>query len=282
LFVRILLFIFQLYIELPHARVMFKNIPKLLFFVTLLSVIMFAVINRLGKRNMNEASSGVVVQAKDTTSGTVRSSPVVEFQRIFCYGDSLTAGRLPQPNYETYPYAPYLQAEIQKSGILKKSIVNHTGLPGWTASQMLQGIDSDKGLRTKIRKIQDPSLSLVILLAGTNDLGHRREPAEIAQDILDMHKLCHDEGVPHTIAIGVPSSAYQSHYPEAKEKANQVNQAVEQFCDSEPKATYVPFPFDFKQGDEKWASDGLHFSQIGYQVLAENLAPIVEKILVEG
>lgn len=249
---------------------MFKKIPTILFYVTLVSVGMFAVINRSGKRNN--------VQAMETTSGTVRSSPVDQFHRIFCYGDSLTAGTSP-PNRETYPYAPYLQAELQK-GILKESIVRHTGHPGWTAAQMLQG--SDEGLRTKIREIQDPSLSLVILLAGTNDLGRQREPAEIAQDIIAMHKMCHDEGVPHTIAIGVPSSAYQSHYPEAKEKANQVNQALEQFCDSEPKAMYMPFPFDFVQRGDKWASDGLHFSQIGYQVLAESLAPIVEKILVEG
>jgi lysophospholipase L1-like esterase len=256
---------------------MFRKIPKILFFLTLVSVGMFAAINQSKKYPMNNASSVVVVQAMETT---VRSSPVAQLHRIFCFGDSLTAGTSP-PTRETYPYAPYLQAEIQK-GILKKSIVRHTGLPGWTASQMLQMIDSDKGLRTTIRKIQVPSLSLVIVLAGTNDLGHRRKPAEIATDILDMHRLCHYEGVPHTIAIGVPSSAFQSRYLEAKENADQVNEALEQFCDSEPKATFLPFPFGFAQGDEKWASDGLHFSQIGYQVLAESMAPIVEKILVEG
>jgi lysophospholipase L1-like esterase len=252
---------------------MFRKIPTILFLVTLVSVAMFAAINRSGKNNI-EATSGA--------SGVVRSSPVVRFHRILCFGDSLTSGTSPPNRKIMYPYAPYLEQEIHKQGVLKKSIVRHTGFPGWTSSLLLQGIDDANGLRTTIRKMQDPSFSLVILLAGTNDLSHPREPAEIAQDIVDMHKLCHDENVPHTIAIGVPSSAYQSLYPEAKEKANQINQALEQYCASEPKATYVPFPFDFARGDEKWAVDGLHLSKIGYQVLAQSLAPIVENILVEG
>ena len=92
----------------------------------------------------------------------------------------------------------------------------------------------------------------------TTDLFWRhapREPAEIAKDIIDIHKLCDDEGVPHTIATGVPSSAYPSRSPQAKEYTNKVNQELLQFCNSEPKATYVPFPDDFAQGGEKWATD---------------------------
>jgi lysophospholipase L1-like esterase len=133
-----------------------------------------------------------------------------------------------------------------------------------------------------IRGIQDPSLSLVILLAGTNDLGYRQSVEDIVNSITSLHQLCYQEEIPHTIAIGIPPSGYQHSYKEAAECASQVNQKLQAFCDSSNnKATFVPFPFEWAPNDENWSSDGLHFSSKGYQVLGESLAPVVERIILD-
>jgi lysophospholipase L1-like esterase len=129
-----------------------------------------------------------------------------------------------------------------------------------------------------VRKIQDPSLSLVILLAGTNDLGYGRPVEDIVESVVGLHRVCYEE-VPHTLAIGIPPSAYQSSNPEFAEYARQANEKIQLFCESEKRATFFSFPFGWAQNDDRWASDGLHFSARGYQVLGEFLAPIVEQIL---
>ena len=122
-------------------------------------------------------------------------------------------------------------------------------------------------------------LSVVVLLAGTNDLGYQRPVQDIADSIESLHKLCYDENVPHTVAIGIPPSAYQSSNKEASEYAKQINAKIEHYCQSEPRATYFSFPFAWSPNDKRWASDGLHFSPTGYKELGESLAPVVKGIL---
>ena len=53
-------------------------------------------------------------------SSTTQSSDAI---RIFCFGDSLTAGTSP-PEFATYPYAPHLEAALHDRG-LKNVIVRH-------------------------------------------------------------------------------------------------------------------------------------------------------------
>jgi lysophospholipase L1-like esterase len=198
--------------------------------------------------------------------------------RVFCYGDSLTAGTVPG-DFELYPYAPHLEKSLRERNRVN-AIVRHRGLPGWTASNLLDNVNSDQGLATGLRA--GAPIALAIILAGTNDLGYEMEPTAIVKSILGLHKVCFDEGVQHTIAIGIPSSGYQQADAEAGRRAQAVNKALEDFCKSEARATYVPFPFDFARNNDKWAGDRLHFSSIGYQTLGTSLAPIVEKILLES
>ena len=243
--------------------------------ILVVSLFMFVAISSVGKKGLGKAASGVVAEAISTTTPN-KSAPI----RIFCFGDSLTAGTSP-PGFETFPYAPFLEDALHQ-GKLPTAVVRHLGLPGWTASQLLEDANGERGLRTMIKRIQDPSLSLVIILAGTNDLGHHRSPSDIVTDLIQLHTLCHKEGIAHTIALAVPSSAFQTKFPEYAEKARKINRGLRKYCEEESneKATYVSFPFGWEPNDERWSRDGLHFSKQGYQVLAESLAPVVESILV--
>ena len=199
--------------------------------------------------------------------------------RILCYGDSLTAGTSPLGQI-LYPYAPHLERALHQQTTLRNAVVRHCGLPGWTSEQMLADANGAlTGLRTAIQA--GSPIDLVILLAGTNDLAYGDRPEPIVQSLLGLHQLCFDEGVKHTIAIGIPSSGYQSINRQVKLLAQAINNDLARFAHHESRTTFVPFPFDFQQDDEKWALDGLHFSPLGYRVLGEALAPTVDFIFKE-
>lgn len=203
---------------------------------------------------------------------TMSSTP-----RILCYGDSLTAGTSPLGQV-LYPYAPHLERALHQQTTLRDAVVRHRGLPGWTSEQMLADANGElTGLRTAIQA--GFPIDLVILLAGTNDLAYGDRPEPIVQTILGLHQLCYDEGVKHTIAIGIPSSGYQSTNQQVKLLAQTINNELANFSQRDPRTTFVPFPFGFQYDDEKWAMDGLHFSPLGYKVLGESLAPTVDFIL---
>ena len=200
------------------------------------------------------------------------ASPVLGLvapQRVFCYGDSLTAGTSP-PLDDLYPYAPVLERAIGPS----TAIVRHRGLPGATAEMMLQYADDEqRGLRSLLKR---GAPSLVVILAGTNDLGYNSESTPIVAAVVGLHQIAHDLEIP-TVAIGIPPSAYQSMQSEAAEVANMVNRELQSWALERPSlCAYVDHPItSWSKGDARWAPDGLHFSPDGYQFLGEGLAGIV-------
>jgi lysophospholipase L1-like esterase len=184
---------------------------------------------------------------------------------------------------EEYPYATHLEKGIDNVQVL------HRGLPGWTANGMLMDLDGERtGLRAALQRLKQQStddehihpISLVILLAGTNDMGYGFDDEEITEDLKRLHEVCFENDVPRTIAIGVPPSGYQSMVATAAELAHRVNDSLELFCqESQGKSTYVDFPFEYEKGGVNWNIDTLHFSKEGYKLLGESLVPTVRTVL---
>ena len=192
--------------------------------------------------------------------------------RILCYGDSLTAGTSP-PLDELYPYAPTLEKALGSS-----VLVRHRGLPGVSADAMLQHADDEQnGLRSLLRK---SSPALVIILAGTNDLGYASGSAPIVRSVCGLHELSHELGVP-SLAVGIPPSAYQAMQPEAAARAREVNDELREWCNERIQlCSYVEHPVgSWSEGDARWAPDGLHFSPEGYAMVGERLAGVVTERL---
>eukprot|EP00980_Cylindrotheca_fusiformis_P023931 scaffold11212_cov121-Cylindrotheca_fusiformis.AAC.10 len=163
----------------------------------------------------------------DDQNPNLASSPF----RILCFGDSLTAGAYP-PKFRNFQYAPHLENalllnnsdQLPKPGIA----VWHKGFPGWTSRKLLERANGQDGLGTLIHKIKNPSLSLVILLAGTNDLGQTQSASEIADSVISLHQFCFNQNVPMTIAIGIPPSKFiYTLYPDLAEKLGQINAKLE-------------------------------------------------------
>lgn len=237
--------------------------------------------------------------------------------RILCYGDSLTAG-FQSVRVETFPYAPYLRAALAQNGNNYDDgmvDVEWIGLPGWTAGRMVLHKDDDEvGLQNRIRAYNKEHwqrqqeqqqqkqtattttttsddyyyhypVSLVILLAGTNDLGHGDDAPTITNHVRALHEICLRNNVPATVAVAIPGSAYQERVAAAATVAATVNDNLQSYCQtraSTTTSTFVKFPFAYKRGGgggENWFDDGLHLSEIGYQRLGESLAPTVADIL---
>ena len=194
-------------------------------------------------------------------------------KRVFCYGDSLTAGTSP-PLDDLFPYAPILEQALDAS----TAVVRHRGLPGATAAMMLQYADDEqRGLRSLLRRGQP---SLAIILAGTNDLGYNSESTPIVSAVCGLHELAHSLAIP-TLAVGIPPSAYQVMQSEAAELANMVNRELRAWClDRSDLCSYVDHPItSWSKGDARWAPDGLHFSAEGYKAVGQGLASVVAERL---
>lgn len=251
-------------------------------------------------------------------------------KRIFCYGDSLTAGTSP-PLDQLFPYGSHLEQELNKLCMHSPSlsstssssasesasdyepeyaVVRWRGLPGWTASAMAEYMnDSTIGLKSALDGIRNPSLSLVIILAGTNDIGSitsssmlginkniSDEDGEnnkeyyvsmVVDPIVRLHQSCldcvTDSGKKdlRTLAIGIPGSAWQEMNANAARLCSDVNDALRQYAsNSEGRVTYMDFPFHYRRGDNKWCADGLHLSPEGYETLGISVAPCVKELLL--
>ena len=224
---------------------------------------------------------------------------------VFCYGDSLTYGM--SPSGGPYPYAQYLEKELAQLDDSDQTVsperppteVQHLGIPGWTARHMLDHAhDGKAGLCHFIETT--PALALVVILAGTNDIGQMTHADKavgraLVGTLVELHETARgcaeDAGrVPfRTLAVGIPGSAFQERVPAAAEMAAYVDDGLAAYAeesDGRRASYYAPFPFPYREddgrvavGDERWAADGLHLTRVGYAALAKELAPLVKTLL---
>ena len=240
------------------------------------------------------------MMTSSSSASTQQEPPPTAPRRIFCYGDSLTAGTSP-PHDELFPYGPHLERELNRLYNNQDAVmVRWRGLPGWTADSMVEYVtDTTYGLTSVLDSIRNPSLSLVIILAGTNDIGlltSSMSSSSSKEDVIDvnlavkpilqLHQTCldcqDDHGTNlniHTLAVGIPSSAWQSMNSNAARLCNDMNDEIKKFASNEDRVTYMDFPFLYKRGCRNWSGDGLHFSEVGYATLGRALAPCVKDIL---
>lgn len=225
---------------------------------------------------------------------------------IFSYGDSLTDGWVGDSK-ELCPYSQYLELELntlfddspasatQNAGPESQrkepaATVGHFGLPGWSASNMLNQIHSpERGICSILENI--PKISLMIILVGTNDIGtltitDKAAAREIVESIVGLHNgafsCAKREGNNNfrTLAVGIPGSAHQEMVHIASDFALYVNAAMKVFAaESGGKVSYVEFPFPYQEADRKWGEDGLHLTCEGNEALGKSLAPVAKVIL---
>jgi lysophospholipase L1-like esterase len=188
--------------------------------------------------------------------------------RVFAFGDSLTAGYVPESPSEMYPYAMALREALAASladddDASKVIRVDHAGWPGWTSA----------ALQEVLPNLPPNYYDIMIILAGTNDLGMGMSADTIAFQLRELHDTALRRGMPRTLAVEIPPSAYQQHYADARTLAQSINHSMREWNDA--RITVVPFPFPYDRQDPRWHQDGLHLTEQGYNALGQYLAPLV-------
>lgn len=211
--------------------------------------------------------------------------------RILCYGDSLTAGFCDMGRkYEPYGRALAQALSSARGGALCEVLV--CGHSGHTVEQMVSNFDSSavtdiggmvgKGLR-RILKDDAQLPDLVLLMAGTNDIGHDRRPQDVLADLRTLHAVCHSFGIA-SVAIappdapkaprGTPFFVGRKNLTALMARWSSTAQGVASFIDPDeiiPASNMSAFGI--------WDPDGLHLSPSGSQFLGKHLARRVLPLL---
>lgn len=222
----------------------------------------------IGLSRIGFRTNTTVTTTTSTTSTTTSRRPY----RIFAFGDSLTAGLVRSYGQEGgstrfYPYADALRDTLESllDDPDDEVIVEHMGKSGWKTAELYEILP------------EDLPYDVMIILAGTNDLGTELSAESIVSNLKDLHEAALRRGVWRTMALAIPSSAYQERIESAREKAKSINNSLKEW--NNPRISFVPFPFPFDYKDKRWSQDGLHLTKEGYKVLGIYLAPLVQREL---
>jgi len=211
--------------------------------------------------------------------------------RLLCYGDSLTAGYCAGgQRYE--PYGRMLGEKLATAIGGAACVVSVCGHSGHTAAEMVANLDasgvldvggvSGKGLGRILDDEAQLPRDLVLIMAGTNDLGKNRSPQAIFGDICRLHAACHSRNV-QTVALvppEAPCAPRGSVFEEARQRLRRLltdwagsTQGVSAAVDASELMRAV-------LGAPVWDPDGLHFSPKGSQLVGQRLASIVAPLIL--
>lgn len=148
-----------------------------------------------------------------------RHEETVSRLRLLLYGCSLTT-----------QYGASLATHLDKSVPVE---VWMCGLCGRTAAELARMAERPfiedeasrvgKGIQVILAE-QDP-FDVVLILAGTNDLGMGYESEIVVESIKKLHHTCHERGI-RTVALSLPPNVACERSPAYKEKWRTVNRAL--------------------------------------------------------
>jgi lysophospholipase L1-like esterase len=213
--------------------------------------------------------------------------------KVLCYGDSLTAGLANGSDGHVFnPYAVKLGETLAELGVTAEVVSD--GASGFTAEELLGNADQARLDLSKFPRYPGPGkglshwldsdkFDLVILLAGTNDLGNPPvDPRAVVSHIWSLHGLVHQRGI-KTIAISVPDAKYHGRIKAAKKERDGIDAELRKLCDAQTNlATFFECPIKWAPDSDLWDKDGLHFSCKGSDKLGTLLATPVLQILSEA
>jgi lysophospholipase L1-like esterase len=193
--------------------------------------------------------------------------------KILCFGDSITAG-FHSGGRCFEPYGRTMGGAMRSSGCDVSVLVN--GLSGLTAREMVAKAKHPavpdctgkvgKGLEVLLNQKPD----LVIIMAGTNDLGMGVSPQAILADVARLHKACHARGIP-TVALA-PSTVAQGPSTLGRQ---QLASLLRKWAKSTPSVVACIDMMELiphHGPSPHWDFDGLHLSAGGSRALGRRLS----------
>eukprot|EP00446_Apocalathium_sp_SHHI-4_P022023 CAMPEP_0177268726 /NCGR_PEP_ID=MMETSP0367-20130122/63967_1 /TAXON_ID=447022 ORGANISM="Scrippsiella hangoei-like, Strain SHHI-4" /NCGR_SAMPLE_ID=MMETSP0367 /ASSEMBLY_ACC=CAM_ASM_000362 /LENGTH=330 /DNA_ID=CAMNT_0018724373 /DNA_START=8 /DNA_END=997 /DNA_ORIENTATION=+ len=222
----------------------------------------------------DELASMPVTVNSGSGSGDVR--------RVLCYGDSLTAGFASSGTFFE-PYGRAMAEGLAAVGV--QCEVSICGLSGKTAREMVATAETSlvdivgnrgKGLARAID--EDGPFDLVLIMAGTNDMGLGYQDSYVLQDLKVLHRVCHDRGVP-TVALAPPPAPCGGSGREVQRR--RFLYSLRATLLRTPGTVAVVDPADLVAAacSQLWEPDGLHFSPQGSRQFGHGLAELVAERL---
>jgi lysophospholipase L1-like esterase len=162
------------------------------------------------------------------------------------------------------------------------SEIRWAGFPGWTTKDLRNNVNvpsssrSQDGLEIQLQK---DDYDVVVILAGTNDLGRGIEPEDIVDNLTFLYGLCHSHNVSKVLAVAIPDSHYLARNSDARGRRDRVTELMEKYGNESRGFLSVVRPtFGWSDsGKTLYDRDGLHLNELGYERLAKDVAAAIMK-----
>jgi len=185
------------------------------------------------------------------------------------FGDSLTEGYYSYGR-KFHPYSTKLQQLLENNFKSSKWQVLPSGLSGESTEEMIERLPGE--IETQIS--HGIQFEYIIILGGTNDLGNTRmKPEESFNNLMSLHTIS-AKYKSKTCAIAIPQHPLEIVHPFLFEKRKKINYMLKSFCE-EKGLPYIPLDekmplLSYSETEKlKYTDDGLHFTPLGYDKMAE-------------
>ena len=199
--------------------------------------------------------------------------------KILAFGDSLTKGYIQSGVY--HPYTLKLNQHLKNDNL--SYIVDDNGLNGEKTDTMI----------SRLKDILNTTkYEMVIIFAGTNDLGWKVDPVTIIENIEKIHKVALEKNL-RTMAVTLPINIFEKGESYSIRR-KQVNEGIinltkmnknMNLCNSEGRIPCNLEDVIFSNEDEddnknEYWSDGLHLSSKGYDLLGDLIYNDLKQLLI--
>ena len=178
------------------------------------------------------------------------------------------------------PYAKFLEELIKESDVegLKSVVeINERGVSGEQTNTMVARLDGE---------LSGDQYDLVILLAGTNDVGTRKGADEVFDRLQQMYKAVAKHGA-RLCVLTLPENAIDAdnaQYAWLEQARTALNDKIRAFAAADDNVILFDLdgaiPHGQRKGQEEMAKywgDTLHFSEEGYKLFAEKLFAVLKE-----
>ena len=190
--------------------------------------------------------------------------------RILCFGDSLTEGYTFQASGEFHPYSIKLRQLLEEH--CKDAVVVDTA-----------GVSGERVVPTMTQRLNrlleeaSQPYDWILVLGGTNDLGHGLGAGELLPHLLGLHDRARQTGA-RTMALAIPQFVHELNpgNEDYRRRKAEVNEGMKSYSEkSDSQTIYVDLwnglPFGALPTEERalyWV-DGLHMTPKGYDRMAQ-------------
>ncbi|KAL9943150.1 hypothetical protein ACHAQF_002156 [Verticillium nonalfalfae] len=196
--------------------------------------------------------------------------------RIFCFGDSLTAGYSGFGSSYT-PYSEVLETKLAAAFPDADVRVHENGMPG----DIVSAEAFNRRLRAELDEAKMP-YDWVLILGGTNDIAYKIAPETIVDNLKESYRIALDKGS-KVLALTVPQTHARARWVVDARRA--VNEGIMAYDD--PKS----YAFDLASAIPYFAlpppkrtlywDDGVHLTPSGYEWMGGHVADALIKIMIE-